>query len=101
MFKQAIHVHCTRVHVVILHACTHVHVIVVSWFLQCMGYIPREGCTIPCTVKTMRQLTCTERPYKANPLISYGARISILYSTYCALAVLRKVPYARRCSYLV
>ena len=22
----------------------HVHVIVVSWFLQCMGYVPREGC---------------------------------------------------------
>ena len=57
----------------------HVHVIVVSWFLQFMGFVPREGCmylrglsprkyiqhgggTIPCTVKTMRQLTCTERP---------------------------------------
>ena len=22
----------------------HGHVIVVSWFLQCMGYVPREGC---------------------------------------------------------
>ena len=31
----------THVHVYI-HI--HVHVIVVSWFLQCMGYVPREGC---------------------------------------------------------
>ena len=23
---------------------TYVHVIVVSWFLQCMGYVPHEGC---------------------------------------------------------
>ena len=22
----------------------YIHVIVVSWFLQCMGYVPREGC---------------------------------------------------------
>ena len=35
----------------------HVHVIVVSRFLQ------HEGSTSPCTVKTMRQLTCTDRPY--------------------------------------
>ena len=21
-----------------------VYVVVVSWFLQCMGYVPREGC---------------------------------------------------------
>ena len=30
-----------RVH---LHLHLHVHVIVVSWFLQCMRYVPREGC---------------------------------------------------------
>ena len=23
--------------------CVHVHVIVVSWFLQCMGYVPRTS----------------------------------------------------------
>ena len=33
---------------------------------------------IPCTVKTMRQLTCTDRPYKANCQICFGARMSIL-----------------------
>ena len=32
----------------------------------------------PCTVKTMRQLTCTDMPYKANRQISFGARMSIL-----------------------
>ena len=26
------------------NSCTCIHVIVVSWFLQCMGYVPREGC---------------------------------------------------------
>ena len=36
-------------------------------------YIQHEGGTIPCTVKTMRQLTCTDRPYKANRQISFGA----------------------------
>ena len=71
----------------------HVHVIVVSWFLQCMGYV-QHG-TIPCTLKTMRQLSCTDRPYKAIRRISPGAR-SLYCSTYCALAVQRKVPYARR-----
>ena len=34
--------------------------------------------------------------YKANRQISFGARMS---STYCTLAVQRKVPYARHCSY--
>ena len=58
-------------------------------------YIQHEGSTIPCTVKTMRQLTCTDRPYKAT------ARLASVpeYSTYCMLAVRHKVPYARRCSY--
>ena len=37
-------------------------------------YIQHEGSTIPCTVKTMRQLTCTDRPCKANCQISFGAR---------------------------
>ena len=43
-------------------------------------YIQHEGSTIPlpCTVKTMRQLTCADRPYKANRQISYSARMSIL-----------------------
>ena len=59
-------------------------------------YIQHEGGTIPCTVKTMRQLTCTDRPCKANCQISFGARMS---STYCMLVVQHKVPYARRCSY--
>ena len=85
------------------------YVIVVSWFLQCMGYVPCEGCmyfrgrsiqhesgTVPSTVKTMRQLSCTDRQYKANRWISLEC---LYYSTYCALAVLRKIPYARRCSY--
>ena len=35
-----------------------------GWSLR--KYIQHEGGTIPCTVKTMRQLTCTDRPYKAN-----------------------------------
>ena len=61
-------------------------------------YIQHEGGSIPCTVKTMRQLTCTDRPYKANRQISFGARISST-CTYCMLAVRRKVPYARHCSY--
>ena len=34
---------------------------------------------IPCTVKT---LTCTDRPYKANHWISFGTRMSVLYSMY-------------------
>ena len=41
------------------------------------NYIQHEGGTIPCTV-TMRQLTCTDRPYKANRQISFGARMSIV-----------------------
>ena len=59
-------------------------------------YIQHECDTIPCTVKTMRQLSCTDRPYKAN------RRIKNVYtnSTYCALAVQHKVPYTRRCSYV-
>ena len=46
-------------------------------------YIQHEGGTIPYTVKTMRQLTCTDRLYKAT------ARLAsvIEYSMYCTLAV--------------
>ena len=62
-------------------ACIHVHVIVVSWFLQCMGYVPHEGCTIPCTVKTMRQLSCTDMLYKATARLASAPE----YSTYCTL----------------
>ena len=69
------------------HSRTITHVIVVSWFLQCMGYVLRECGNLPCTVKTMRQLTCTDRPYKAT------ARLASVpeYSTYCTLAVQCKV----------
>ena len=73
----------------------HVHVIVVSCFLQCMRYVLRESCmyfrgrspgkyiqhegsTIPCTVKTMRQLTCTDRPYRATARLASAPE----YSTY-------------------
>ena len=57
-------------------------------------YIQHEGGTIPCTV---RQLTCTDRPYKANRQIGFSTRMS---STYCMLAIQRhKVLYAGRCSY--
>ena len=58
-------------------------------------YILHEGGTIPCTVKTMKQLSCTDRPYKAT------ARLASVpeYITYCTLAVRRKVAYARHCSY--
>ena len=58
-------------------------------------YIQHELSTIPCSVKTMRQLTCTDREYKATA----GLASAPEYSTYCTLAVQRKVPYARRCSY--
>ena len=60
-----------------------------------MGYVQHEGGTIPCTVKAMRQLTCTDRPYKATAILASAPECS----TYCTLAVQRKVPYARRCSY--
>ena len=43
----------------------------------------------------MRQLTCTDRPYKATARLALAPE----YSTYCTLAVQRKVPYARRCTY--
>ena len=57
--------------------------------------IQHEGGTIPCTVKTMRQLSCTDRQYKATTRLASAPE----YSMYCTLAVRRKVPYARRCSY--
>ena len=41
-------------------------------------YIQHEGGTIPCTVKTMRQRTCTDRLYKANRQISFSTRMTIL-----------------------
>ena len=58
-------------------------------------YIQHEGGTIPCTVKTMRQLSCTDRPYKATARLASAPE----YGMYCMLAVQRKVPYARHCSY--
>ena len=39
-----VHVQCTGSHPPNELIHTHLHVIVVSWFLQCMGYVPREGC---------------------------------------------------------
>ena len=36
-------------------------------------YIQLSRGTIPWTAKTMRQLTCTDRPYRANHQISFGA----------------------------
>ena len=79
---------------------------VFSWFLQCMGfplcegcmyfqgrsprkYIQHEGGTIPCTVKNMRQLTCTDRLYKA---ISFSARMSMLQYV-CTVCYLYSVKY--------
>ena len=59
-------------------------------------YIQHKGSTIPCTVKTMRQLSCTDRP---NSWIIASALECLYYSTYCTLAVQHRVPYARRCSY--
>ena len=47
-------------------ALYHVHVIVVSWSTR--KNIQHEGGTITCTVKSMRQLTCTDQ-------ISFSARI--------------------------
>ena len=41
-------------------------------------YIQHEGGTIPCTVETMRQLTCTDRPYKATARLASAPE----YSTY-------------------
>ena len=50
-----------------------------------------EGGTIPCTVKAMRQLTCTNRLCKATARLASAPE----YSTYCTLPVQHKVPYAR------
>ena len=49
-------------------------------------YIQHEGGTIPCTVKTMRQLTCTDGPYRATARLASAAE----YSMYCTLTVQRK-----------
>ena len=59
-------------------------------------YSPR-AVHIPCTVKNMRQLSCTDRPYKAT------ARLASVpeYSTYSMLAVQGKVPYAGAVAILV
>ena len=51
-------------------------------------YVQHKGSTIPCTVKTMRQLTCTDRLYKATARLASPTE----YSTYCTLAVQYKVP---------
>ena len=46
-------------------------------------YIQHEGGTIPCTVKTMRQLSCTDRPYKTTARLASAPE----YSTYCMYSV--------------
>ena len=54
-------------------------------------YIRHKGSTIPCTVKTVKQLTCTDKLYKANNQI----RLECLHSsTYCTPSLQRKVLYA-------
>ena len=45
--------------------------------------------------QTMRQLSCTDRPYKATARLASAPE----YRMYCMLAVQRKVLYARHCSY--
>ena len=52
----------------------------------CMGYVQHEDGTIPCTVKTMKQLSCMDRPYKATARLASAPE----YNT-CTLAVQRKV----------
>ena len=42
---------------------------------SCLKYVQDEGGTIPCTVKAMRQLSCTDRPNKGYRQISFGAGI--------------------------
>ena len=73
--------------------------ILLSYFLR-MNYCLCNSCLMAfavygCTVKTMRQLSCTDRLTAGLAL----ALECLYYSTYCALAVQRKVLYARRCSY--
>ena len=53
------------------------------------GQNPRKGSTITCTVKTMRQMTCTDRPYRLA-----SAPECLYYSMYYMPSVQRKVPYA-------
>ena len=59
-------------------------------------YIEQEGGTTPCTVKTVRQLTCTDRLYTAitTRLASVPECLHIYYSMYCTPSVRHKVPYA-------
>ena len=73
----------------------YIHVIAVSWFLQCMGEIPREGCMY---FRRKEEHTARGRYYsmhcknnetadltvKANRQISFGARMSILLYVLCA-----------------
>ena len=42
--QHDIHVHACTLYVTFTAYKYNVHVIVVSWFLQCMGYVLREGC---------------------------------------------------------
>ena len=75
-----------------------VHVIVVSWFLQCMGFVqPLRGTNPMHCKKNMRQLTCTDRLYKITARLTLAPEC--LFYTYCTPSVWHKVPYARCCSY--
>ena len=46
-----------------------------SCIMQCIGFVQHEGVTIPCAVKTIIHLTCTDRPYKANHQIIFSSTI--------------------------
>ena len=89
-----------------------VHVIVVSWFLQCMVYVPREGCmyfrgrsprkyiqheggTYPMHCKNHETAVLDRVRLTAGLTLA----LECLHYSTCALAVQHKVPYARRCSY--
>ena len=58
-------------------------------------YIQHEGGTVPCT---MRQLPCTVQIDRITTGLA-SALECLHHSARCALAVQRKVPHARRCSY--
>ena len=98
------HSSCVNIYI---HTCTCV--IVVPWFLQCMGYVLREGCMYFRGWSPRKYIhTARGRYYPMHCIqidrIMLTTRLAtalecLYYSTYCVLAVRRKVLYARRCSY--
>ena len=92
------YMYCTTVYTMYMYMYSvHVMVVYSVWDM----YRTRAVCTctsggtIPCTVKTMRHLSCTDRPYKATARLALAPE----YSTYCTPAVRCKVLYAWRCTY--